>query len=131
MSEQLRLRVLSTRFGICQLAADAGLPAWVAGNLTAVVRTPDELSIVCPQNSIPETVPRTECWRCLRVVGPLDFSLVGIIAGLTSILAEAGISVFVISSFNTDFLLVQEDALQSTVNCLQEADHLIEWCGDW
>lgn len=131
MSQPLRLRVLSTRYGICQLAADAELPPWAAGNLTAMVRTPDELSIVCPQEGIPGTVRCSECWRCLRVVGPLDFTLVGIIAGLTSLLAEAGISVFVFSSFDTDFLLVQENALQSAVDCLQEAGHLIEWCGDW
>lgn len=117
------LTLLEGRFAVCRLAADATVPAWTAGPFIAMTRTPDELSIVCRQEDVPDGVRREPGWRCLRVVGTLEFALVGVLASLLAPLADAGIPVFVISTFDTDYLLVKEDHLHDTVAILRGAGH--------
>jgi uncharacterized protein len=120
----LRLIALDGRFAVCRLAAEAALPAWVAaGSFVSITRTPDELSIVCRREDVPDDVRCEPGWRCLRVAGTLDFALVGILASLLAPLADAGIPVFVVSTFDTDYLLVQEDRLDAAVEILRGAGH--------
>ncbi len=131
----LRLRVLPGSYTICRLAAAATLPVWAqqpapVDALLSITRTADELSIVCPQSVLP---PATESasepfltepflterdWRCLCVVGPLDFSLVGILARLATALAAANISLFALSTYDTDYLLVKADRLTEALVAL-------------
>ena len=117
------LEVLLGTFAICRLDAAADVPDWATGEVVSITRTPDELSIVCPEDSVPENIRIESGWRCLRVAGPLDFSMVGVIAALTCTLAAANISVFVVSTFSTDYLLVKEDDLEAAVESLVEAGH--------
>lgn len=91
------------------------------GALFAAVRTDQELSIVCDVERAPAGCPREGPFAALRVCGTLDFALVGILAGLTRALAEAEISVFALSTYDTDILLVREDALESAVAALRDA----------
>ena len=106
-------------FVVCRLAADAPVPAWAAGGpFVSITRTATELSVVCRQEAVPEGVRCERGWRCLRVAGTLDFSLVGVLASLLNPLAEAGISVFVVSTFDTDYLLVKEDNLEAATEVL-------------
>jgi hypothetical protein len=82
--------------------------------------TDQESSLVCPTERVPEnTLKREDGWSLLRVVGPLDFSLIGILARIAAVLAEAGISIFAISTFDTDYLMVKQDTLQTAEKALR------------
>jgi hypothetical protein len=118
--------VLAGRFAVCRLDPRADPPSgWNSAPFFSLTRTPDELSIVCSERTAPGAARVERGWRCLRVEGPLDFSLTGILAGLTSPLAERGVSVFSISTFDTDYLLVKHDQLAQARAALEEAGHLV------
>lgn len=121
------LRLLSETFAIARLAADAPVPAWVGGQeFLAVVRTRNELSIVCREDTVPLTLTEVQRgFRCLAVVGSLDFSQTGIIAQLTQPLANAGLSIFGISTYDTDHILVRNEDLEAARAALQAAGHTI------
>ena len=120
----LTLSLLPDNYSICRLGPEADIPPWaLAGEFFSITRTEEELSLVCSQQVVPAGVQCEKGYRCIMVLGPLDFSLTGILASLTASLAEAGISVFAISTFHTDYLLVKADNLKRTVTKLQEAGH--------
>jgi hypothetical protein len=120
----LTLSLLPDNYSICRLGPEADIPPWaLAGEFFSITRTEEELSLVCSQQVVPAGVQCEKGYRCIMVLGPLDFSLTGILASLTASLAEAGISVFAISTFHTDYLLVKADNLKRTVAKLQEAGH--------
>jgi uncharacterized protein len=121
---KLELEILQSNFSVCQLEPGAPLPAWAdQGQLLAVTRTTEELSIVAESNRVPKNVHAEHGWQALKVAGPLDFSLVGILASLATTLADAGVSIFAISTFNTDYLLVKAQQLDEAVAALQRAGH--------
>jgi uncharacterized protein len=91
--------------------------------VTSITRTPDELSVVCAEEAVPAGVRAEHGFRCLSVVGPLDFSATGILASFASPLAEAGVSVFVVSTFDTDLVLVRQALLSQAVAVLRAAGH--------
>ena len=101
----LTLRIFPETLAICRLPADQPLPDWVRGDFVSVTRTPHELSIVC--SAPPEGVQAEHGWRALAVEGPLAFDLVGVIAGISAALAQAGLSIFVVSTYDTDYVLVK------------------------
>ncbi len=127
MGREVRLRVLEGAFAVCQLPPGAEIPPQVwDGGLVSVTRTPEEISIVCPAGV---EIPQARCegnWRALRVAGQLDFSLVGILARLTRFLANAGVSVFAISTFDTDYLLVRERDLRRALTALRRGGYRLE-----
>ena len=126
LDHQLTLAVLGDTLAICRLPNDAPLPDWaLRGEFFAITRTPDELSIVCRQSLVPESVKCESDWRGLKVVGTLDFSLTGILASLAVPLAEANISIFAISTYDTDYLLVKETNLENAIAVLTAAGHRI------
>jgi len=116
----LKLLVLPQVLAVCRLAPDAALPDWIditAGFLT-ISRTADELSLVCDLERVPEGVRVEPGWRAFKVEGPLDFALTGVLAALANPLADAGISIFAISTFDTDYLLVRENELDRAIAVL-------------
>ena len=115
------LEILPGAYVICRLNSEEPIPKWLRGELVSVTRTPDELSVVCPAEGVPHDVQRESGWRCLRVIGKLDFSLVGVIAGITTVLADAGLSVLTLSTFDTDYFLVREKDLTRAAHALGEA----------
>jgi hypothetical protein len=120
----LTLSLLADNFSICRLGPEESIPPWaLAGEFFSITRTKEELSLVCSQEVVPADVQSEAGWRCLMVGGPLDFSLTGILASLTTSLAEVGISIFAISTFDTDYLLVKADNLERAVLKLKEAGH--------
>ena len=126
MTCALTLSVLPDSFAICRLDADAPIPPWAsARDVFSITRTHDELSIVCQQRVAPADVRCERDWRALRVDGTLDFALTGILASLASPLADAGISIFAISTFDTDYLLVKATTLPRAVQVLSAAGHRI------
>lgn len=124
----LLLDVLQVHLHVCRLNHDAPIPSWLprtSSPLTAIVRTDDELSIVCPAAEVPADVRHEGPWRALRVAGPLDFALVGILTRLTAPLAVAGISVFAMSTFDTDYVLVRARDLDAAVTTLRDTGHAV------
>ena len=121
----LELRTFDETFALARMAADAPVPAWVGGNdLLAVVRTRNELSIVCRDDTVPQNITEVERgFRCLAVIGTLDFALTGVIASLAKPLADAGISIFGISTYDTDHILVRADRLEEAKAALRAAGH--------
>lgn len=116
---QLALTLLPQTLGVCRLPADAPLPQWAQGSFCSITRTAGELSIVCEQARIPQGVQCQSDFRALAVNGTLDFSLVGILSMLLAPLKAAGISVFVLSTFDTDIILVSQSRLSDAVYALE------------
>jgi hypothetical protein len=120
------LVILPERLAVCRLLADAAPPDWARpGDLLALVRIGDELSIVCTERYVPPEVRAERGWRAIQVQGPLEFSMIGVLASIAVPLARAGISIFVLSTFDTDFILVKEDALDRAASALTQAGFLV------
>jgi uncharacterized protein len=113
------------RYAICRLNADAPFPEWAKGNFVSLSRTQDELSIVCPQDNVPTTVKHEADWCVLQVAGPMDLSVVGVLASLTRPLADAGVNLFAISTFDTDYLLVKTEKYDAAKVALEKAGHKV------
>jgi hypothetical protein len=106
----MKLHVVDGRYAVARLDADAATPSWVRGTFVAIVRTPEELSIVCDEDAVPLDVRAERGWRCLAVDGPIPFETIGVAASITSALAQAGISVFFVSTHDTDYVLAKEES---------------------
>ncbi len=126
MSEPVALRLLSDELAVARLEPTLSVPDWAMGGaLSSITRTEAELSVVCLAEQVPEGVVAERGWQCFEVAGPLDFSLVGILASLTGTLAEAGISIFAISTYDTDYVLVRTERLGDAIAALCRAGHPI------
>ncbi|MGQ3047473.1 MAG: ACT domain-containing protein [Niveispirillum sp.] len=122
----LPLTLLPDHLAVCRLALNAALPAWAAGpGFVSITRTDEELSIVVRQDRVPGDVVAVGPWRALKVQGPLDFALTGILAALTVPLAHACISLFAIATYDTDYVLVRAEALDAAINALTAAGHRV------
>jgi len=124
MNHQLTITVHPEVFAICRLEPNAELPAWASGGrFLTVSRTPLELSIVCAQTGIPDGVVAERGRRLLQVEGVLPFSLTGVLAAVAAPLAEAEISIFAVSTYDTDYVLVSEADLERAIQVLETAGH--------
>lgn len=126
MKHSLTVRVLSDRLAICSLPAQAPLPEWASKeSLWSVTRTPDELSIVCPEASVPPDIQAERGWVPLHVAGPLPLTMTGVLSSLAEPLARAGITIFAISTFETDIVLVRTVDLEKAREALSAAGHRV------
>jgi uncharacterized protein len=122
----LTLDALPERFAVVRLPPATGVPPLpLGGALLALTVTPEEISIVCAEQVAPPGGELAGGWRALRVAGELDFSLVGIIAALTGALARAQVSVFALSTYTTDYLLVREGQFGQAIEALRVAGYTI------
>lgn len=118
----LVLSPLPGRWAVCRLHPESAVPAWAEGGaFFSATRTRDELSVVCEEAAVPDGVKAEKGWAALRVHGPIPFGTTGVLSSLTAPLAEAGISVFALSTFDTDHLLVKAESLSDTVAALRKA----------
>lgn len=123
----LDLVVLPGLLAVCRLPAGCALPSWFAESvLSSVTRSADETSIACDASVVPPGVTVESGWRAIKVAGPLDFGLTGILLSVAQPLAEAGVSIFALSTYDTDYVLVKESALAEAVTALSSAGHRIE-----
>lgn len=124
----LRLTLLAERVAICQLKPDAPIPVWtgVARAFLTVSRTPTELSIVADESVVPADVNAQRGYHVLRVEGPLPLDLVGVFAALASPLAEAGVPIFPIATYETDYLIIAGMTISRAVAALRAAGHTID-----
>jgi uncharacterized protein len=119
-------RVLGS-YAICRVAPGDPLPSWATqGSFFSVTRTPAELSVVCDADAVPAGVKADGPWSALAVRGPLDLSLTGVLSALATPLAAAGIGIFAVSTYDTDYVLVRKHAMDRAVRVLREAGHLVE-----
>jgi hypothetical protein len=126
MSHQLTITVHSDRYAVCRLEPGATLPAWAGGaEFLSVTRTSHELSIVCSEAMVPESVHAERDRRLLQIEGTLAFTLIGVLASVATPLAEAEISVFAVSTYDTDYLLISERDLRRAAEVLEAAGHTI------
>ena len=124
---RLSLSLLPETFAVCRLLPGATLPEWATrGSMFSITRTADELSIVCEASQVPAEIRAEGGWRALKLKGPFDFSLVGILAAVLVPLAKAGIGIFALSTFDTDMVLVKADRLDFAVTTLREAGHSVD-----
>ena len=113
-------------FAICRLSPEDELPVWSGeSEFLSVTRSPDEISIVCSQRGLPPDVQCSRNWRMMRIEGVLDLQMTGILSGLLSPLARAEINVFVLSTFDTDYILVPELMLDRACMVLGAEGHRI------
>lgn len=125
-TRQLELTLLPERFAISRLEASSPIPAWATqGPFFSITRTGDELSIVTELSRVPVGVPSQPGWRVLKVHGPFVLTEVGVLAALASPLTEAKISLFAVSTFDTDYLLIASETLSAAIAALERAGHTI------
>lgn len=122
----MKLALLPISFAVCRLAPDAQLPAWALPqrSLLSITYTDEELSLVCPASVVPHDVRSERNWRAIKVQGPLDFSLTGILASIATPLAAAHIPLFAISTFDTDYILVKEQHIDHAKSILEQKEHI-------
>jgi len=119
----MRLTVLPDPVAVCRLAPDAPEPLWARGAFTSVTRTRNELSIVCDDRGVPEGVQAERDWRVLKLEGPIPFEMTGVAAALLAPLAAAQISVFLISTYDTDYLLLKSAVFERAAGVLRGAGY--------
>lgn len=118
----MKLKSFDVDLTICKVAGIEGLD--LSHELTFLCVTDEEVSFVCPTAFAPENaVAREDGWRAFRIEGVLDFSLKGILARISGVLAEAEIGIFVVSTYNTDYVLVKADDLQPALGALAQAGY--------
>ena len=120
----LRLAVLDDPLAVCRLDAASGVPSWaLEDGFFSVTRTDEELSVVCREEAVPKDVRCEKGWRALRLEGPFEFSEVGVLASVAAPLAEADVSIFAVSTFDTDYVLVRDEQLDPAAGALRERGH--------
>lgn len=117
----LALTLLPITLGVARLPAGSPLPGWIdwSDPLVSVSRTEDELSIICPEDRIPDGVTCEKGWRVFKVAGPIEISLTGIIFSLLTPLAEAGIPILTLSTYDTDYVLVRDGSVADAASALR------------
>lgn len=118
----MMLTVLADTFSVCQLKPGDKIPSWVdLKSFWSLTKTGEEFSIVARQANIPDDVKSEKDWKVLKVQGPLDFGLTGVLASIANPLAAEKISIFALSTFDTDYILVRQDRLEAAKSALERA----------
>ena len=127
MTINLKLAVLDSEYTVHRFSPESEIPAdALTGNFLSITRTDDELSIVCDARLSLNSDKIESGWACIKVLGPLDFGLTGILAWIASVLAQAEISIFAISTYDTDYLLVKKEKISATREVLLQAGYVFE-----
>lgn len=121
------LKILDSTFSVVKISPTETIPLWALNSdVFSITRTDEELSIVCPSERIPMNGVFKDIendWKCIRVKGVLDFNLTGILSSLANPLAENKISIFAISTFNTDYLLIKSHSIEKAKAVLENEGH--------
>jgi uncharacterized protein len=121
---QLKFRQLPGVFAVCRLPSNASIPPLPGvASFLSITGTADELSIVCAADLVPENAKCESPWVCFKLEGPFPFSLTGVLASFLDPLAKAGIPIFAVSTFDTDYVLVKEESAPAALKALRDAGH--------
>jgi hypothetical protein len=126
----LQFTLLPETLAIVRLDGDEAIPSWARGSFVSITRSHGELSIVCGEASVPEHVAATRGWRCLRAEGPFPLDAIGSAASFIPALAEARVSVFLVATYDTDYLLLNGEQLQRGLEALRGAGHNVRSSSD-
>ena len=114
-------------YAVCRLELGTKIPDWAfKGKFFSINRTDDELSIVCAESQVPSNVKFDKDWRLLKVEGPLDFNLTGILSGIANCLAQAKVSIFAISTYDTDYVMVKSSSLDVAISSLKKDGYQVD-----
>lgn len=120
------LSILDESFAVCRLDPHSEIPGWaLTGRFFSITRTPEELSIVCREAEVPPGIVSESGWRGLKIEGPFDFGEVGVLLTVTAALADAGISILAISTFDTDYVLLKGSGFEAALSKLEREGHRI------
>ncbi|MEN1761345.1 ACT domain-containing protein [Anoxynatronum sibiricum] len=126
LEKKLTMIVMNETYGVCRLDNNQPVPEWAKNSrFYSITRTFEELSIVCSQEIIPDDVKCEKDWRMLKVEGPLDFSLIGILSSISTVLAQSKISIFAISTFDTDYILLKNKDFDNAIEALSNEGYEI------
>ena len=122
----LAFTLLPATLAVCRLESGAPLPGWaLTGPFVSITHTADELSVICPESAVPAGVVAAPGWRCLKLEGPFDFSVIGLVASFSGALAGAGIGLMVVCAYDTDYLLVRSPDLDRAIATLEAGGYRI------
>jgi hypothetical protein len=122
----MKLTLLAGRYAVCRLAPASEVPSWAfGGTFYSITRTSGELSIVCEEGRVPPGVRNEAGWAALELEGPIPFETAGVLASLSAAIAGAGISLFALSTFDTDYVLVKVDKVVAAASALRSAGYSI------
>ena len=123
----IKLKILDKIFSIHRLSPDVAVPPQVYDSeLYSIIKTDNEISIVCDSSIQLQAEESVSGWSCLQIIGPLDFSLTGILSGISTVLANSKISIFAISTFNTDYILVETANINKAKQALIDSGYIFE-----
>jgi hypothetical protein len=126
MAPKIKLRELLGTYAICRLDCKEAIPPWADGDgFVSISRTAEELSIVCLPERVPANIKATRNWRCFQFAGTFAFEEAGIALSVIRPISESGLGIFLVSTFDTDYLLVQEAQLKQVKEVLLSAGHLL------
>jgi uncharacterized protein len=128
MAEKHKISILLDKLTVCRLDKNAEIPSWaLSHSFVCITRTAEELSLIAPDALVPDHLPRDKGWRCVKVEGPLDFTLYGVLAALITPLAKKGISILAIATYDTDYFLVKETQLELAVSILEHEGYDVSY----
>lgn len=114
-------------FSLCRLAPEDAIPSWaLSSDFYTISKTNDELSVVCESQYVPAGIKQDGNWRLLKIAAVLDLSLTGITAKFSTALANAGVNLCVIATYETDYILVKQEKLQTAITALQDAGFIVQ-----
>ncbi|WP_394854994.1 ACT domain-containing protein [Clostridium lamae] len=126
MEEKLNLKLLKGKYSVCRLYKNDEIPNWIFNEeFFSITRTEDEVSIVCLQDKVKEEIKCERDWKVLKIEGPLDFSLIGILARISTLMANNDISIFAISTYDTDYILIKEEMIDRAIAVLENNNYKI------
>ena len=120
----MKLKVINKDFSICQIKDLSEVD--FSDEFCFIGKTDEEISLVCDTNNLPSNIlSRDDNWKAFRIEGVLDFSLIGILSKISSLLAEKNIGIFVISTYNTDYILIKKENFSKAIKLLKDNDYQI------
>lgn len=125
--KQLTFILMDGVFSICSLASEDAIPFWaLSSGFYTISKTSDELSVVCESKCVPDVIKQDSNWRLLKIAAVLDLSITGITANFSTALANAGVNLCVIATYNTDYILVKQEKLQTATIALLDAGFIVQ-----
>ena len=125
MNMRLEINILKEGYALALLPSGSPMPSWVSGPFTAVISSAEGITVVCPEDNLPDGLKAQSGFRCLQIAGVFDLASVGVLASVAQPLAAAGISLFAYATWETDYVLIQEENLTPAISTLTEAGHAV------
>ncbi|MEG0857198.1 MAG: ACT domain-containing protein [Terrisporobacter sp.] len=122
--DQLTLKLLDRVYAVCRLDKGQPVEQWaLEGDFSSITKTEDEISLVCLDNKVPSHIKHEGNLRTLKIEGPLDFSLVGILSKISTLMSNKNIPIFAMSTYDTDYILIKNDEINKAIEILEQNNY--------